>query len=706
MKSEKGVLVVIVISLIVLMNFVSGITVINEVETNPLGTDSGNEWIEIYSDVEVNLSGWYILDSGDDKHFFPNISIVNFYVLDSLTGLVNTNENLSLVKNNDLIIDNTGNFSDGNNDDNTWSRFPDVVGVFSFRDETKGGPNEVFVIQNKTSSPNCLIKGDSVKLDVQVAGFCLEEVKFSIYTLNGWENFSASLVQGSNYSLIIDSDNLEINNSVVWTVHASNCLENKTNGNETFYLNNRTNFSINPFTPDGLNNFYVSEPLITLDNGDASDIFYRWNGDSNKIYSSPFGLEDTPNNWEVTGGILDLHYFSEFSSCSEEDNTFSFLGDFQNPLVDDISPKNNSNVKTATPEISARLEELYGDNSGIDISSIVFRIDDVVEIPTIVSEGLDATLSFIPAPLGEGYHNVSIYVKDNAGRESELNWTFNVSFSVPLAFVNVSLVDGDVFDSNRIPFYINLNQETGSIEYKNLADSNPRFRRLCRNCDSYGVDRVRSIRLREGGNEITFRASRDGEVIEENVGVFVDSKKPRVSRILPKRNTYTNGSNFYIRYSEDNLENISLVINPEFTQICSSGKNQECFFNVDLSAFNNQSINFSFLLKDRIHNVSSKVTKIFVDTESPEIDLVMPINDSLVSKKVVFNISVSERVNLEYMDLDNAKPRWKRFCNNCDSYGNDKVKTKRFSKGEHTVIIRAVDKAGNSDEEIVSFEVL
>ena len=723
-NKKKSVFISVFLSLILLMNFASAVIVINEVELNPFGNPDLDEWVEIYSDEEVDLSGWYIIDKSGDKTFFINETlnplVSRFYVLEEFDSneLVNGGENISLVNSGDAVIDSVLNLDDGDNDDSTWSRLPDVTGNFTFQEETKGAPNEPFVIEDKSSSPSCLVKGDSVELSVQVTGFCLEDVKFSIFTFDeGWKNFSASFVSGNNYSVVIDSADLWINNTVVWTVHASSCFESKTNGNETFYLNNQTSLSIDPSAPNGLNNFYISEPLISLDNGDADDTFYRWDGDANNDYSSPFGLEDTPNNWEVTGGILELHYFSNFSSCSEEEKDFSFLADFQDPVVTNIFPNNNSVINTDTPEISARLEELYGDNSGIDESSVIFMVDGVTEIPAIVPDGLDATLSFTPAPLSEGYHNVSIFVKDEAGRESLMNWAFNVSFVSSLTFNNVSLNDGDVFDARRVPIIINLSGDAESLEYKNSADTNSRFRRLCRNCDSYGIEREKSLSLREGENNIMFRASRNGEVVEENVSVFVDSKSPRISRILPRRNSYTNGSDFYVRYTEDNLENISLVINSEnvsfipnqqeFIGNCTSGKNQECFFNVDISAFNNESINFSFLLNDPVHNVSSRSTaSVFVDTASPMMELNMPVNGSLVSRAVAFNLSVSEDVDLEYMDLSNPRPKFKRLCNNCNSYGDNKESTKRFTAGEHMVLIRAVDKAGNSDEEIVSFSVL
>jgi len=36
---------------------------INEVEMNPAGTDTGNEWIELYNDGEISLEGYVIINN-------------------------------------------------------------------------------------------------------------------------------------------------------------------------------------------------------------------------------------------------------------------------------------------------------------------------------------------------------------------------------------------------------------------------------------------------------------------------------------------------------------------------------------------------------------------------------------------------------------------------------------------------------------------
>ena len=123
-----------------------------------------------------------------------------------------------------------------------------------------------------------------------------------------------------------------------------------------------------------------------------------------------------------------------------------------------------------------------------------------------------------------------------------------------------------------------------------------------------------------------------------------------------------------------------------------------------MTAYDGKYINYWFNITDYFRSVNSKSTRVFVDTTSPVLIVNSPINNSY-GKKVPFNISVSEKVSLEYYDNMELNPKWKRLCSNCEEYGDSKKKTKYFKKGNHDLLIRAIDKAGNSDMEEISFMV-
>ena len=107
---------------IVLVNLISLINSevrINEVELNPSGSDSGNEWVELYSNEEINLTGWRLVDASDDSMEL-DIIINGYYVLEDIDfNLRNTDEEIYLY-NQDNLISEFSSFDDSDNDDKTW----------------------------------------------------------------------------------------------------------------------------------------------------------------------------------------------------------------------------------------------------------------------------------------------------------------------------------------------------------------------------------------------------------------------------------------------------------------------------------------------------------------------------------------------------------------------------------------------------------
>ena len=189
----------------------------------------------------------------------------------------------------------------------------------------------------------------------------------------------------------------------------------------------------------------------------------------------------------------------------------------------------------------------------------------------------------------------------------------------------------------------------------------------------------------------------------------MDTIKPRIKRTEPKGNQVTNGT-FKIVYSEENLEDISLFwkksSEDDFNEValdnCGAGNNKECLIIDDLSNANGEEIDYYFKISDEINEVvSRKVNGVDVDTTSPEINVLSPLNIQY-GNNVLFEVNVSEDVSLSYFDLNERSPRYRSLCRNCNSL--DKVMT--FSGGSHNIIFLALDKAGNSDADEIGFSVL
>ncbi len=264
------------------------------------------------------------------------------------------------------------------------------------------------------------------------------------------------------------------------------------------------------------------------------------------------------------------------------------------------------------------------------------------------------------------------------------------------------------YDIRAVPFNLSTTQQSKKIEFINYADEIPNWRTLCSSCDSYGLIKQKKQILREGLNDLTIKATDFfGNTDEKNITLFTDTIPPRILSTFPQRSSITNGSNFFIRYTEENMNNISLFIDSNINHLsylpsCPLGKNQNCSLSINLSAFDGQSAVFYFEVRDSIFNTKSNPTQVLIDTTSPILSVFSPQNISY-AKKVSFSITISEPSTLEYLDSSVFPLRWKTLCSSCDSYGFPTQKFITFSPGSHTLTIRARDKAGNSDEETVTF---
>ncbi len=757
-------------------------------------------------------------------------------------------------------------------------------------------------VQNETF-PSCAFASDNLTLSSNIIwGECTQEVWASVKIgSQDGENFTATIDGGNKYYVIIPPNFSNSGTNLIFQFFAKDCFNFTYNGSEnSFYIRNNTKLNVNPENPDGLNNWYVNEPIFSLEKDESgNDSYYQWDSTGPIPYSSPFGLEDIPNSPpKESAGTLELNWWTDFGECGNESKqTKVFYVDLINPQIDNIFPLGNL-INNLNPVISAYLDEVYESNSGINRDSVVMKLDGV-EVSAIVEKqgSIDAVVSYQTEELSQGIHGVEIYVEDNAGRINQTSWEFFVILT-PIYDLQIFSPVEDIYDSKRIQFNISSEKELDLIEYIDWSSNNPRWKRLCSDCDEYGYDKARTKTFTDGEHSITIRtidlfeqineknisffidsraprvsktepkrgfasglfeiefeednpkemwlnygnsfgegyrnaevdlsecvmdrrytqcnitvnlSDYDGQEIEywfnisdkagntdesrhedldvdvsfpkinnltyeidgksvyfiinitepyldevsyfyhdgqgrerrlcsrlkegicekkvsfgegyhnitinvidevenkvsENVSLFIDSKPPRISKTEPKRNQVTNGSDFLIKYTEDNLKEVSISFNPEtpLEQCDESGRNVECLFDLNLNAYDGEWVEYWFNVSDEVNTVGSRITRVFVDTTSPELNLIMPLGEVYGTRRINFMIDVSEEVKLEYRDEKDSNPRWRTLCTRCEEYGISRTKTKSFKKGEHELIIRASDKAGNTDEEIINFEV-
>ena len=125
-----------------------GHVVINEVEHNPPGNDAGNEWVELYNPTgsEVSLGGWTLSTTAGKPTVLTLSGMIPpggyLIVVYGAQWLENSNERVVLEDSGGTGIDSTPIQSDADDDGRCWGRYPNGESTWSFRQNTKGAPNE------------------------------------------------------------------------------------------------------------------------------------------------------------------------------------------------------------------------------------------------------------------------------------------------------------------------------------------------------------------------------------------------------------------------------------------------------------------------------------------------------------------------------------------------------------------------------------
>ena len=277
----------------------------------------------------------------------------------------------------------------------------------------------------------------------------------------------------------------------------------------------------------------------------------------------------------------------------------------------------------------------------------------------------------------------------------------------------VSPKEGDLFTEKSIPLIINLNEQ-GSLFYMDLLDHRPRWSRICSGCSSYSNDK----RFNEGENSIKIKAvDNSGNENYTEVSFFIDSKKPKIKNTFPRDNEFANGE-FIVEFQEENAKNLTLYYGNSF-RTKKLNINNDCVFdgkrkyicstNVDLNDFDQQQIEYYFVLSDIAGGVDES-KHVFVNVDNTAPVLKNPGNfwtqDSEKPKYIYFNLSVDEinfnEVVYTYLD-SRGSLKEKRLCSKLVDGICEKRKT--FRQGNYDLNILIRDAAGNSVGYPISFDV-
>lgn len=556
---------------------------------------------------------------------------------------------------------------------------------------------QTITIINEVLDPDPVFYGESPTLIARINGTNISNVWLESNfkgVFNVYNNESHIL---DLYSFIIPDYDLKINQVVSWRYKASNNCGAITTGDLQSFLVLGTSLTTNPLSPDGNNGWFMAIPSVSLSYNNIGNTYYGFNIPNVPYITEFMGTEDL-----LTGGISTIRYYSiDDSGRIEPLREYLTKVDFTSPVIINKIPEENS-VAHNMPLIQATLKEIYQGNSGLEDSSVMLILDgNILSHDYIAFNENHANVKYqVSEALINGTHNLSLYIEDKAGNTNLEEWDFFINndlFKMEL----LSPINNGIYNKKRVNFNIIADNVIEKIE----LGINDKFSKLCGHCNSFNKSRT----LKEGLNNLTVRGINFGNLNEIKLQVFVDTISPKIKRTEPKGNQVTNGT-FRMIYSEENLNNVSLFwkksTENDFNEVsldnCEAGNNKECLIIVDLSDADGGTIDYYFKISDKINEVVSRTIKeVNVDTISPEINVLSPLNIQY-GNNVLFDINISDDVSLSYIDLNERIPRYRSLCRNCRSF--DRIIT--FNEGNHNIIFSSIDKAGNSDTEEVTFSVL
>jgi len=264
--------------------------------------------------------------------------------------------------------------------------------------------------------------------------------------------------------------------------------------------------------------------------------------------------------------------------------------------------------------------------------------------------------------------------------------------------------NGHIYSSRKVIFDLEFD-EPASIYWIDNINGRGRWKRICSNCDD---SLTKGVSFKDGLNNITIKAEdRNGNEMNVSRQFRVDSKKPKINRVEPRRG-FASGV-FDVQFTEENPKTLTLYYgrageyHPEPVNLSECDyvkKRNYCQVNVSLIEYNGKNIEYWFELVDIADTVvTSRPVWLDVDTQFPVLenpDDFWEQGEGKKNKYIYFNFEVDEENfdEITYIDWNDRRPRWRRLCSRLKNGVCEKKKS--FRRGGHEVDIQIMDEAGNA----------
>ncbi len=251
--------------------------------------------------------------------------------------------------------------------------------------------------------------------------------------------------------------------------------------------------------------------------------------------------------------------------------------------------------------------------------------------------------------------------------------------------------NGVILNTADVTVYWNGSDNTGIDHYEVRVDNGEWIN--VGNVDNYTFTGL------SDGDHIIYVTAYDisGNNRTESISVTVDTTPPEISIIAPNEGSYINSSTVVIRWSVEDLTPVGFMLSLDGGMWTSVGEVTE----FTLHDLQDGAHNVALMGIDKAGNQQSAEVNFFVDTIAPTVEWNMTLENNtwINTNSVTLSWNASDNVGINYLEIKVDNNNWTNVGN-----GSSYTLT-NLTEGAHTVILRAYDYAGNTNETSIVFKV-
>jgi len=341
--------------------------------------------------------------------------------------------------------------------------------------------------------------------------------------------------------------------------------------------------------------------------------------------------QDTPILRVSSGdNVAALYKDSSDAAGATRDVVDTAVLDASPPTITNLTPANNSFANTTTPTISTVITDV---TSGVNASSINMTLDSVHKDPSYNST--TGYLNYTPSPaLGEGLHNVTLSVADNASNTNSTSWSFTVDVTAPVVNITEYITPTGVSSQTVNGTYVEGNLQNITVNGVLASAASGTFSATIPL--SAGDNNVSAVGLDKAGNQGS-----------DNITItLIDIEPPSITNLTPVNQLYVNSATQTISvtitdtFSNVNASSITLTLNG--TSVSPDYNSTSGYLNY--TATLNEGLHLVNLsVKDNAGNPSSTSWSFTVDTVTPDLTNPTPAPDSHTSdRRPTFSVNATD----------------------------------------------------------------